>query len=290
MFTIIWATNKAYENEWERDWLTEIFNSLNIKYTIINLTKMTQIVKNALIVLNHNINYVLYLQQYEDNSVPFGVIHLSDERVHDNMDFYKYSMCKFIFRNYYHPRYLSNNVQFFALGYKKQFWKDSVKPDLISHSIRKYIWSFAGTPKHKRETTLELFQSLQPNKIVWEYGDSFGIQTTGLKTPDYRELMLNSSFIICLEGWISVDSFRTCEALECGCIPVVRDCFYWKSLFNKMPPFIISDSWQENFDKIQKLSAEEIEAIRIKCVHFWSEYKTSLKTNFREVVTSTIMN
>jgi hypothetical protein len=130
MLTIIWGTKYPYENEWERDWLTEIFNKLNIEYTVINIADITHLVRNAVFVLNHDTNYPPYLQQYELNSVPFGVIHLSDEWVNDNVVFYNYSMCKFIYRNYFHPKYVHNKVTFFPLGYKKEYWKDFKLPDL----------------------------------------------------------------------------------------------------------------------------------------------------------------
>jgi hypothetical protein len=285
MLTILWGTKHPFENEWERDWLSEIFRSLDIEYTITNLTETNQLVQNALIVLNHDINYIPYLRLYEENSIPFSVIHLSDEWVNDNVEFYKYPMCKFIYRNYFHPKYINNKVSFFALGYKKEFLKDlpyNFSQILFSSDIKRdYIWSFAGTPKHTRSDKLALFKSLQPYKIVWEEGDSFGIQTTGLKTPDYRALMLNSKFVICLEGNYSVDSFRVYEALECGCIPVVVSKFYWKSLFNKMPPFIVSDYWQENFSKINTLTDQNIETIRLECVNFWNDYKSEFKNTLK---------
>jgi len=283
MLTIVWGTKHPFEKEWEKDWLSLFFNSLDTEYNIINLTNINQIYNNALIVINHDINYMAYLYQYEQKNIPFAVIHLSDEWTNDNTEFYNYKMCKFVYRNYFHPRFKLDKINFFLLGYKNEFWKDynGVDPMNITTQEREYKWSFAGTPKHTRHIKLDKFKSLEPNKVVWEYGDSFGIQTTGLKTNEYRELMLNSTFIICLEGNYSVDSFRVCEALECGCIPVVVSINYWTSILNMNPPFIVTDSWDDNFNKINAMTVNEIEEMRIKCVQFWNEYKANLKNGLK---------
>jgi len=291
MLYIIWSTGHPYQEEWESHWLQELFKSIECEYTIINLNDIdlsrAQIIPNPIIVLNHAHEHMAYLQRYEAFNAPFGIIHLSDEWLKDWTEFYNYSSCKFVLRNYYEIKYALPKVNFFSLGYKINFWKDYIgaEPDSITENDREFIWSFAGSPKHTRESTLSLFTSLQPNKIIWETGDIWtGKNITGLDTYEYRSLLLNSVFVICLEGWASVDSFRTCEALECGCIPVVRDCSYWKGLFNEMPPFIVADTWEENYTIIKSLSQKDIENKRRECYVFWNKHKMVYKTILKDLV------
>jgi hypothetical protein len=282
--TVIWATKHSFEKDWEYSWIQEIFSLF--EYKIVNITDTTTLIKNAIIIFNHDINYIEYFRAYELNKIPFTAIHLSDEWSSDNMEFYNYTMCKNVFRNYYHPRYILPKVYFYPVGYKLDFWKNYTgpEPSTITSSERNYKWSFAGTSsKHRqhRDKKLALFESIQPNKLIWEYSDIWPQTQTGLNTEEYRQLMLDSKCIICVEGNCSVDSCRMCEALECGCIPVVVWSEYWEKFYNMLPPFIIGNSWQENAITLMKITDDELEQKRIDCIQFWNEYKTYLKNTLK---------
>ncbi len=73
--TVLWATGIDYNVDWESSWVMELLEGVD--YTIRNVTMMNDIVPNALIVVNHNIMYVQYLQQYQNAGIPFGLIHVS---------------------------------------------------------------------------------------------------------------------------------------------------------------------------------------------------------------------
>jgi hypothetical protein len=48
-----------------------------------------------------------------------------------------------------------------------------------------------------------------------------------LNIEDYAQLLSETIFAPCPAGWENLDSFRVCEALEAGCIPIVeRRPFY----------------------------------------------------------------
>jgi hypothetical protein len=288
---VLWATNLSIEQDWEVDYIKSILDTMQIPYTLESVKNMNQVVPGALIVLNHSINYLAYLSQYEMNGAPFGVIHLSDEWFDDNVEFYNFSMCKFAFRNYYHERFdRYPKLNYLALSFKIGFWEDYTgkHPREITHAERNYIWSFAGSPRcGKRQHTLELFDCLKPNLVHYEMGNSFIVRSTGLDIPEYRELMMNSKFILCAIGisnTLSGDTGRVTEALECGSIPIVlagrnsKNVLYWKSLYGEEPPFVFGETWEECLEKTKQLleNPEYYEQTRLACYDFWQNYKKNM--------------
>jgi hypothetical protein len=288
MIRILWATDLGVEKDWETDYWRSIFDKMGVPYQIETVTRMDQIVPNAIIIINHSIQYMQYLMQYERSNTPFGVIHLSDEWFNDDHRFYDFKMCKFAFRNYYHEQFEKySKLKFVALGYKYGFWENAkdIKPNQITYNQRPYIWSFAGAPRtDDRRDTLKLFTQLFPYHIHYEQGNSFGSSTTGLSTVMYRQLLLDSQFGLCPKGisnTLSGDTFRVTETLECGGIPVViagrnsRGETYWKSLYGVDPPFVIGDTWEECLVQVRELrkNASKCEEQRLACFEFWQNYK-----------------
>ena len=286
---VLWATGRDYKIDWEVSWIRELLDKANISYTIENVSAMNHIVPNALIVVNHNIPYVAYLYQYEQQGKPFGLIHLSDEYMKDDLRAYDFKMCQFVFRNYYndnlekHPK-----VKHFALGYKYQFWKDYTGLPSSKCKERSYDWSFAGGKRDNRKETLEYFEKDKTHnyRVVIEEGNSFNDPRTGLTTAEYRELMLSSKFVLSPIGNASVDCFRVYEALECGSIPM---CLansklqpylpsYWHKLFGEEPPFLYGQTCEEYKLKMDKLltDQEAYEQKRLECIEFWNKYKQQL--------------
>jgi hypothetical protein len=291
---ILWATNRHYEIDWEYSWIKELLG--DIKYNIRNLTRMDDIVSDALIVFNHNIPYYQYLLQYENMRIPFGIIHLSDEYINDPIDIYNFKMCKFVFRNCYKPSLKDNTkVIQFPLGYKYGFWENYEGESPKNIKERKYNWNFAGGMRKNREEILDLFiQEISNNKVVIEIGNSFNEVKSGLSTKNYRELMMNSKFTLSPTGNVSVDCFRLYEALECGSIPItiartkIQELYpsYWHIMFEEEPPFIIGETWDDALNKVKELlkNKEEYEKCRIKCYEFWINYKNKLKQTLKNEI------
>ena len=86
---------------------------------------------------------------------------------------------------------------------------------------------------------------------------------------EYYQVMTRSKVVLCPSGPVTVDTFRVCEALEAGCIPVVDDrtpnpswpSGYWNYVFGseKLPfPVVqewkgvteIIEHWAGNFDEL----------------------------------------
>ena len=282
MLDIIWATGRDCRVDWEFSWIVELLRGIPLR-----IHPPDRLIPNALIVFNHNVNYLPYLQLYETNQVPFTLIHLSDEYKTDNISPYYFKMCKGVFRNCYRSDCTPPAIHF-PLGYKYDFWKNGIPITALQRSIeqRSLVWSFAGGMRPNRKDTVALFQTLQPHRIVIEEGNSFNDVKTGLGTEEYRNLMLDSIFVLCPEGNVSVDCFRVYEALECGCIPIVfsknrfqwfEEGSYWKHIMQleEEPPFVMALTMEENLAMVKTLleNKEQLEEQRRKCWLGWQEYK-----------------
>lgn len=291
MLTVLWATARHHAIDWEVSWISELFG--DTPFEIRDVARMNQIVPNALIVVNHNIPYVAYLAQYEARGLSFGLVHLSDEYMTDDISPYNFACCKFVFRNCFratlenHPK-----VTQFALGYKYGFWNNASKQGTVNGELRPIAWSFAGGMRDNRRAGIECFKTIEPHKLVIETGNSFNAPLTGLPTNEYRELMLSSKFVLSPTGNVSVDCFRLYEALECGCVPIALpntefqpyDPSYWHKLFGEPPPFVCERTWELNLERVQKLlgDPEEYERVRAECEKFWVRYKHATSVRLQE--------
>jgi hypothetical protein len=303
MLSVIWATGTDFKVDWESSWILDLLDGID--FTIRNVAHINDIVPNALIVMNHNIPYGQYLRAYENARVPFGLIHLSDEYINDDIGPYSFQMCMFVFRNYYRaiPEGLRNKVTFFGLGYKYGFWngvsaEERQQMQCKRASVRELVWSFAGGMRSNRESSFKEITKITPNKVVTEHGNSFNNVRTGLCTKDYRELMCNSKFVLCPVGNVSVDCFRVYEALECGAIPIAlrKNSFqdtgvssYWNTLMSYEPSFVMAESMDCNAQTVMKLladvnSAELIDSIQQQCIAEWDTYKKELRLKLKNAV------
>lgn len=299
MVRILWVTNIGAEKDWEVDYIKSILKYCKFEYTIETVTDINLIVPNALIIVNHSVNYMSYLYKYEVSNTPFGVIHLSDEWFNDDVRFYDFRMCQFAFRNYYSDHFERYpKLNFLALSFKNGFWKNynGPAPLEITYKDRAYEWSFAGAPRSiKRQNTLKLFESVKPNKVHFEIGNSFSSPKTGLSTNEYRSLLLNTKYGLCAIGisnTLAGDTGRVTETLETGGVPIVlagrnsKGVTYWRSLYGEEPPFIIGENWEECLNRVIALSPEEYENIRVACFTFWENYKKRLGSCLTELVTT----
>lgn len=109
-----------------------------------------------------------------------------------------------------------------------------------AHQPRALDWFFAGQVTHLRRTTCVEALKGMPNGLLLPT-DGFG---KGLPHKVYCEAMRSAKMVPCPSGPITVDSFRVCEALELGAIPIldtespcVTHPAYWNLVFDStMPP------------------------------------------------------
>lgn len=149
-------------------------------------------------------------------------------------------------------------------------WTPHVKPSIGPRPLN---WSFAGQNTHeRRRECLDVLRAIRAKKqdgLLYESSTFAG----GLNQPTYAQLLSSSRLIPCPSGPITVDSFRVCEAMECGAIPIVDTVSprgpygdYWYRVFGEHLPFPLIfdwktlpdvmdewlDNWQERADTVQK--------------------------------------
>lgn len=300
MVHIIWTTPGNETSEWESTWLLKLFGDSvdsHIHDPNMELPPKSQ----SVIIVNpksseKNVATSLYLKQYEDAGVPFGLIHLSDEFLNCDYRMYNFAQCRFVYRNYWHPMLCQGKVRCFPMGYKIGF--ESPAPIHIRRILeRTYTWCFSGNLKFRhpeRLRGLQVFHALPSGKCVIEHGDSFSNPTTGLNTLEYQTMLSNSIFALCPPGNIHLDSFRMYEALEAGAIPVTLaftqqqpySPSYWTYVFAQSDaiPFVAEESWEKCMEKVTYLlqHKEELEQVQTKCIEFWNKCKHQFQVNFKQ--------
>lgn len=298
MIQVIWTTEVAdASEEWEYDWIRNILGDVEYSITMNPHMDVTP-QPNCVIVYNTKTDQRVYAFQkfLAGWTYPFGLIHISDEYYASSYEPYLHPKCVFVYRNYFHPS-LANiaHVRFFPLGYKKGFLANT------TWTGDKYIWSFAGKLNDRHPDRAEgcrAFWSVKPNNIVIEEGDSFSNVQTGLSTPAYCDSIAASQFVLCPIGGFNIDSFRLCEALEIGSVPIVKSISnfqttnpnYFQCLFGTCDlPFVICETWQECKTQVQSVSEEDYVQMRERCVAFWSNYKKSLRERIRGDVEKMIL-
>lgn len=292
-----WIDTSCYEYDWIIDKLSNIPSML-----IENKTSCPT--PNAVIIANELISKQDLLEEYDKYSIPYSLIHLSDEYLDDIYTSYQSSSCKQIFRNYYHPQFDNDNhskILTFGIGPKADFWKNIEITNIDTliktpFDKRPYQWSFAGyLKKSDRLLICNLFTSFQPYFVHETQGFHCGI----LDTETYRDILLQSKFVLCPIGNCSLDTFRIYEACEAGAIPVtlysnVNQPFirhvrnYWEHIFgkNKTLPWVVNSSWEQNVQMVKYLlnNPHIYHRIQHELIHFWKEYKLILKNTFTDIL------
>jgi hypothetical protein len=264
------------DGAWEADWLrwlvADVVGGEIIDNTWTRMHDPMIVVDNRLV--PEKLSY--YREAFEQGR-RVVLIHLSDEAFKEDYDAYRY--CDAVLRNCFSERLADiASVRHFPLGFKAGFVRIGQAPK--PSAARKYLWSFAGdTKKITRGEMLAEMGRLPRGFTHLTCG--FGTPDA-LPTADYRALMDDTVFVPCPGGWSNLDTFRTYEALEAGCIPIVerRPGFeYYTRLLGTHPMPAVHD-WREGADVVRRLESEgSTERLRAACERWWSDYKTKLKAD-----------
>ena len=99
--------------------------------------------------------------------------------------------------------------------------------------------------------------------------------TTSLSVDEVSAIYQLTKFVPCPMGWIHPDSFRICECLENGSVPVVKRYEgkdYFENIF-KYHPFPVVDDWSEIELLISNYSDFEYQELRKKCIFYYLSQK-----------------
>jgi hypothetical protein len=272
MITLIWQCD--YNTAWECDWLEYLFK--DIPHNTIKDPAQTQYIDRSLIIYNTSVNNDQYCNNLHAKGFKFGLIHLSDEWGRDSTD--KYQLADVVMRNYYKD--LGSNVINFPLGCMKTFPYDMI-PKTVNQ--KQYVWSFSGHVDKTTRPMMVEYMSLIPNGK--SYFKKCGEYQGYALTPIQLAYMYNDSiFVPCPWGNESIDSFRVCEALQAGSLPIVETSDYWSKLYGADHPLIQVDDWKHAPELISTLMQDlpTLEQKRLSTYNWWVKYCDNLKRKLKE--------
>ncbi len=291
--TVIWQVPK--ESYYETDWIKELLSKLT--YREYQDTHYQYVQNRALIITSayqsHSQEYKEYIKKLTHLGYRFGLIYLNDEYYGGSVR--SYQPAKFILRNYWHKKFKNQpKVVTLPLGYKTGFWQNMTHPSKAAKKKaveRRYTWSFAGqlVDKPTRQQMVAQLDIFKPFFIheIFKWSDPNSLPVTR-----YRDLLLDSIFIPCPRGWWNVDSYRLCEALECGCIPIVEkiSCDYFRNMYGPHP-FLEVSTWDDAPAVMQNLllHPKQLEKKRLECYHWWQKYKKKLQSKITKTINKKLL-
>jgi len=220
-----------------------------------------------------------YIQSYVDNGYKFNLYHISNESLNHNCDYYDYA--KVVFRSYYDPSINKPNVHFLPLGYKSGFGTVGGQP--LRYSKKKYDINFIGQLKSDRFYLLNQINKINNNftHIIsgWNSQDSL---STSKMCNIYQQTLL----IPCPMGNVHSDTFRICESLESGSIPVIKKYInydYFDLVYGETPIPKIND-WDELPQLLDNIKINPDN--KINEINEWYQlFKTKLRNKLLNLLT-----
>ena len=272
--TLIWQCNP--ESSWERDWIELLFQ--RVPHTTIKDTELTTKRENSVLIYNSTVNNDEYIKDLHSKGMSFGLIHLSDEWYRDSID--NYSLAKFVIRNFcgnYAP-----NVHVFPVGCITGYPYNI--PSKPSHE-RQYTWSFSGhTDKSTRPQMVEHMSTVPNGKYYFKSCGEY--EGYSLNPMQMWEMYNDSVFVPCPKGNSVMESFRLCEALQAGSLPIVERSDYWTQLYGEHHPLIEIDDWSEAPALISSLinDSDALELRRLRTYSWWNTHCDKLLDKVKEIV------
>lgn len=157
----------------------------------------------------------------------------------------------------------------------------------LAEKFPRIRWCFVGQKQHSvREAFVRAVEG-RGDGILHVSSGFGGLGQDGFPYDQYIRLLLRCDFALCPPGNVSPDSFRVCEALECGAIPIVTGRDYWKRVFRNNPfaPVVIVDSADE-IPSVLRWEKTRIDETRQAFAQTWREYKRRFVEEIGETVAS----
>lgn len=277
-------------NAYERTWIQELLGK-NVPFLVETLEDGKEMPEKPIVIVQkpHIQLYTKLFEQWEQEKIPYYVLHLSDEFGTDSLSFYNFSQCLGIVRMYPRkdiPEAAKQKTVVVPLGYHWTMAEGSEDPLNKTPRLpfRNTRWTFYGTGWQNRKEHLQPLNDIQPNSLLlvdsWESPQK-------ISRNQYIARLLDTVFVPCPRG-NNVETFRLYEALECGCIPIYvkseGDEMYVKMLQEELGLLPVS-SWQEAKLLMDHLFGEKIllEAYRNTLLTQWRVWKSKLGQQVRKV-------
>ena len=219
------------------------------------------------------------MEKWDSFGAKFKVLHLSDEFLTDNVEFYDLSGCVGVVRNYIRSG-LSKKVITIPLGYHWNLREGHKNPlKLTPHMpFRMQDWTFFGTDWNGRKEMMRplVFGGFKNRfKFYQNWNDP-----DALVREEYIGQMLDSIFVPCPDG-MNPETYRLYECLECGAIPLIvkteKNAAFVEWLTENVSILTLS-SWEENVKMMRHLLAEPkmAEVYREKMITSWLAWREQL--------------
>jgi hypothetical protein len=254
----------------ERDWINDIFSSVTGEHVVDG---------NHRIVADHCLVIDSYLhsrpREYyaQFRGMNAWLLHFSDETYEGGYDVYD-DFCG-VFRNYSASIFNPRRVLQFPLGYT-----NGIAPvtDESGARTRPYLWSFLGAARRgSRPEMIKALLPLQPQFLLRT--DLKNVQPIGKQ--QYRRILLDSTFVPCPMGNVSLETFRVYEALECGAIPILErrvSLDYFAKLLGPHPlPTFSNWNQASRFISAIRDDRQALDNLHKLSFEWWIDYKQRLR-------------
>lgn len=251
---MIWPKNDSnpncdYDNLWSSNTFCEInhFKEFLLPLNITIEQKTPNNLYGNIDILGYSSNFYneKQIQKIVNKFKPKILIHTSDEKG-DRPKHNDITGVNIILRQYNWYNY-NNKPHIYQLPLGYHCWDNGNILPIVPIYNRKYIFSFIGTPKGKREE--------QANELKKEF-DSFFV---GKTTPNKNKYIYNQTiFAFCPKGNIVYNCYRNYIAMKNGCIPIIiLDKKNYDEQFSNIlsgpPPFIYKSTSNELIKEMKRL-------------------------------------
>ena len=254
-----------YHKENSDAWVHEILKKVD--YTTIINEKSLERDDNLIIIDSSPENKIDLYNRLKLTCSKILLFHLGDESGSNDLSEI-YNKCSYVLRTFCSSKYFKNSqVRCIPIGYKSGI-RDKQK------KIRKYKWTFTGTP-HKSSRHDLLFQLSNIKPFFYHKTEKFN--TKIISVEEMSEALSSTEFLPSPNGFFHPETYRLYEALQCGCIPIVEDTYkYYDRLFPNNP-FIKVIKWADARPIISSWGQDQIVTKRKECKNWWINYKNDLQ-------------
>ena len=270
----------SWKDLYEHKWLSELLgNPTTLELSTVSVDDDPMIDPIFVLLKPDTHSYAKLFTKYEALHKKFYVLHLGDERLCDNIDFYTLKCCAGVVRNYIRPN-LPSNVCVIPLGYHFTLGSGVENPYERTPQLpfRSLVWSFFGTNWNSRKELLAPLTALHEHnyRLFDNWNDA---QQLGSK--EYLSSTVDSIFIPCIGGQ-NPETYRFYEALECGCIPIIVEDIESSSYvkyITELLDILPLKSWMQASSLIQGLLNDKnsLEAYRHRLLISYRSMKMAFK-------------
>ncbi|MDB5643472.1 MAG: hypothetical protein JWN07_2789 [Hyphomicrobiales bacterium] len=278
---IVWQTQAGQHTEFETQFLREIVFA-RTPHTAVFDNGACQFPAAGAVIVYGGFDALpsQALLDYFARSPGHVLVHTGDERLQHVGS--HYGAARAVFRSYYDPRRIAQNVFTLPLGFQSGFKNES---GVVDCDAKHVAWCFAGQIKSHRKTMIDVFSGVAPGTVhlTRQWSDP-----NAMRPADMAGLYARSIFAPCPFGFRNPDSYRVMEALEHGCIPVVLSFLgedYFRFVYGEHP-FVIASTWAKAAAEVRGLLAnpQRLRARQRETVAWYAMFKENLALDVRDIM------